>query len=238
MYRFAAACLALLPVTAFAGGFVVTKVVDGNTVEAGPRDDPTRPGKIKLALIEAPRLGQPFGEEAKAHLLQLVGDRWVKAECYWFQDGYDTCDLEVDGKTVNLDMLRSGLAVIHDRYKANPSYAYNPKFQEALAAEGEARRLGVGMWSQPAPVMPWVWDAKKAAEKPAVAENAGKKKVAGNGATPAKQNGATESGNGAIQQKINEAAGRYLADKMEDELKDGVKDTAFGILKKKLFGLR
>lgn len=65
--------LLLVPALAFAGEAVVTRVVDGDTIEGGGRN-------VRLQGIDAPETNQPYGNDATAALQGLIlnrrGERW------------------------------------------------------------------------------------------------------------------------------------------------------------------
>jgi micrococcal nuclease len=60
----------------------------------------------------------------------------------------------LDGKNVNEEMVRLGLAWAYRRYLDAP-YA-----SEFIGAEEEAREKGLGLWQQPNPVPPWEFRRK------------------------------------------------------------------------------
>lgn len=210
-------------------GFVVTRVIDGNTVYAGARGDNATPKTIKLRGVEAPRLDQPFGKEAKARLEILVLNKWVVANCEGVYGArVESCSMKVDGDNVAIAMLKDGLAVIHAKYKNMPGLQNDQGYQIALAAEESAKAAGLGMWSQKDPVMPWVWDATHAAKKNEAGQPGGAK------GQPAKSKSAPTQDNdeNGIIAAVERKAGEMVADKIQDKIQDSL----MGHVRKKILG--
>ncbi len=162
MKRFSLAVLAAL-VTVLAPSFphagarlltaTVQRVADGDTVIA----ETANGAKLRLRLlgIDAPEVshngksGQPFGEEARRYLEELVKGREVKVEAHG-PDRYKRAlaMLWRDGVNVNVTMVRAGLA---ERYRGARCQAYCRELEQA---EREARQGRVGVWSQARPESP------------------------------------------------------------------------------------
>ena len=87
----------------------VVGVADGDTLTILDRDNRQR--KIRVAGIDAPEKGQPFGEVSRQNLARLVFDRNVRAECYK-EDRYrrQVCRLFDGSRDVALAQLDAGLA--------------------------------------------------------------------------------------------------------------------------------
>nr|WP_319495217.1 thermonuclease family protein [uncultured Desulfobacter sp.] len=127
--------------------FKVTKVFDGDTVEVQGEDLEFR---IRLVAIDAPETGgykskgQPYSQEAKKVLQQLVQGKNVRLKQYG-TGGYNRILAEIfsQGQNINLTMVRRGLAEVYrGRF---------PKTLDAGAyrkAEADARRRQAGIWSQ------------------------------------------------------------------------------------------
>jgi endonuclease YncB( thermonuclease family) len=140
--------LLILPALSLAGEFKVTRVYDGNTIEAQGYDIEIR---VSLVAIDAPETSmrkrepsQPFSQQAKKHLAGLVLNKTVDVKGY----GLDTYNrilgvIYLDGKNINLEMLRAGLAEVY-RGLAPKKFNLSPYWQ----AEKEAREAKIGMWSQ------------------------------------------------------------------------------------------
>jgi endonuclease YncB( thermonuclease family) len=172
MLRFAAALLALLPALIWAAP--APNVLDGKVVGVADGDtitvlDGNRvQHKIRLAGIDAPEKGQPFGDRAKQSLSRAVMGQEVKVD-WTKQDRYGrivgkiwvappgtgctgpTCPKTLD---VNLAQLTVGLAWHYKEFEKEQS----PEDRGRYAfAEQEARAKKAGLWSEPDPVPPWEW---------------------------------------------------------------------------------
>ena len=137
-------------VPAFADTFRVTKVYDGDTVKAEAGHIVVY---IMLVGIDAPELasrsdetGQPFGEEAKEFLSNLVVGRDVEVEGYGrapYPDDNLIGVIHFKGENVNLEMVRRGLAEACPE-NLPPGFDIGPY----LEAERQAKAQKAGIWSQ------------------------------------------------------------------------------------------
>ncbi|HEX8044135.1 thermonuclease family protein [Candidatus Deferrimicrobium sp.] len=129
---------------------VVEEVVDGDTLlvrTAGSVGAVT----VRLIGIDAPERTHPslgkefFSDEAAAHLTTLCRGKTVRLEKDAEEtDKYDRLLRYVflpppDGRLLNEEMLRAGMARAYTRYPFFRKDAF-------LAAEGRARREGKGLW--------------------------------------------------------------------------------------------
>ena len=131
----------------------VVKVADGDTVTV--LDATQVQHRVRLAGIDAPESGQPFGQAAKVALSQRVAGRTVEVE--WHKrDQYDRLIGKVvcDGIDAGLAQVRAGLAWWYRRFSAE-----QPPVDRAIYEDAEARAkaAGRGLWSSPDPVAPWDW---------------------------------------------------------------------------------
>ena len=123
----------------------VVRVADGDTITI--LDAANTQHKIRLYGIDAPESHQAFGQKSKQHLSSLVFGRDVIVK-------YKSCDkygrilgtVFADGKDVNLEMLKVGLAWHYKHYDKNPEYA---------ASEASARAARLGLWQDKNPVNPY-----------------------------------------------------------------------------------
>ena len=92
---------------------------------------PVAQHKIRLYGIDASEKSQAFGAASKHHLSSLVFGKDVRVK-YKSRDKYGRIlgTVYVDGKDVNLEMIRAGLAWHYKRFDSTPAYA---------AAESEAQ---------------------------------------------------------------------------------------------------
>lgn len=108
-----------------------------------------QPVKIRLANVDAPEKGMPYGSRSKESLSDLC---WGKDATYATQDvdrygrvvGVVTCG----GVEANREQVARGMAHVYPRYNKDASL---PALQEQARAE---RR---GLWADPGPVAPWEW---------------------------------------------------------------------------------
>lgn len=120
----------------------VTRVIDGDTFVADPV------GRVRLADIDAPEVGEPGAREAMAYLIALVYRRWVHLD---IDDLY---------RTDRYDRL---VAVVYLRHNATHLLNVN----QALLDAGHAR-----VWDFPNEFDPATWSlyVYHPAEEPSVAE--------------------------------------------------------------------
>ena len=130
----------------------VVRIADGDTLTILSQATgttgvpPVAQHKIRLYGIDAPESHQAFGQKSKHHLSSLVFGKDVRV-AYKSRDKYGRIlgTVYVDGKDVNLEMIRAGLAWHYKRFDSSPAYA---------AAETEARAVRRGLWSDPNPTPP------------------------------------------------------------------------------------
>jgi len=145
-------CRGLLPLTAVlclaAGPGRALRVVgvhDGDTITCvTPEKEQI---KIRLDAIDAPELGQPFGQAAKKAMSDKVFGKDVlvvpkKKDRYGRTIGH----VMVDGQDVNLEMLEEGMAWHYEQYD------HNKRLREA---EQSARAAKKGLWADEKSVPPW-----------------------------------------------------------------------------------
>ncbi len=129
----------------------VVKVADGDTITV--LDAAKTQHKIRLNAIDAPEKHQAFGEASRKHLAALVAGKDVRVE-YAKRDKYGRIlgVVFVDGRDVNLEMLRAGYAWHYKRFDNNPTYAQ---------AEKDAREKMLGLWRDQNPEAPWDFRMRK-----------------------------------------------------------------------------
>jgi endonuclease YncB( thermonuclease family) len=100
--------------------------------------------KVRFCGIDAPELAQPLGVESRDYLRRLLGDgsvRLVEVE----RDRYGRMVGEVfllDGRSVNVEMVRAGMAYHYAKYSGN----CGGRWAIGLA-ENEARSRSIGIWA-------------------------------------------------------------------------------------------
>jgi micrococcal nuclease len=139
----------LLATTAFAADFTgrVVGISDGDTISVMHG---TRAEKIRLNGIDCPEKRQAFGQRAKQFTLKLAFGKDVTVKTFG-HDKYGRTIGQVilpDGKTLNQELVRAGLAWWYDRYSKDTAFK---------DLETEARAAKRGLWIYPDPVSPWEW---------------------------------------------------------------------------------
>lgn len=134
--------LLLLPALSLGAEAVVTRVVDGDTIEAGGRD-------VRLQGIDAPESNQRHGGRATAALKSLILHRRVRLEVQG-TDRYDRLIAVVysEGRNVNRWLVEQGHAWEYDRYSEDPALG---------RLERQPRAADRGLWAAADPVAPWEW---------------------------------------------------------------------------------
>lgn len=122
----------------------VVGVHDGDTINLLTAEK--RQVQIRLADIDAPELGQPFGQAAKRELSTLCFNRSAKVQArtvdlYGRTVGVVSCE----GKDASREMVRHGMAWAYRAYLKRP---------ELVPLEDAAKGSHAGLWAQPA-VAPW-----------------------------------------------------------------------------------
>ena len=127
----------------------VVGVTDGDTIKV------LKDGvqvKIRLASIDCPEKGQPYGQAAKKFTADLVAGKIVKV---WPTDtdqyGRTIAFVFVGGVDLNKELLKAGLSWHYKKYSRDP---------ELAKLEFEARSKKVGLWVEPDQVAPWEWRKK------------------------------------------------------------------------------
>ena len=129
----------------------VVGVADGDTVTV--LDDRKVQHKVRLAGIDAPEQGMPYGQRSKQYLSNLVFGKTVtlegdKVDRY----GRTVAKVLLNGRDVNLAQIAAGMAWHYKKYEREQSPADR---QSYAAAEAEARAAKLGLWRDAAPLPPW-----------------------------------------------------------------------------------
>lgn len=118
--------------------------------------------KVRFTHIDAPERKQPFNKASKQLVSDLCYGRYVRliynpAKMY---DRYGRLLAEVlleDGRILNKEIIKNGLAWHYKKYSDSKEYA---------ELENQAREAKIGLWIDPDPIAPWIWrvqerDSKK-----------------------------------------------------------------------------
>jgi len=129
----------------------VVKIADGDTLTI--LDGSNTQHKIRLAGIDAPEKGQPFGTKARENLAGKVFNQTVRVEVIDI-DRYkrEVGRIYLCERFVNMEMIRDGFAWRYVQYD---------KPGEFTAAEDDAREHRRGLWADQSPMPPWEWRRAK-----------------------------------------------------------------------------
>ena len=128
------------------------RVVDGDTVYLNTGSDNSI--KVRLAFIDAPELNQPFGNDAKAFLKKIEGQRVtidVKSKDRY---GRHIAILFHRNADINMVMIENGYAWVYTKYL---KYASIPVRNKYIYAESLAKENELGLWQTKDYVAPWEW---------------------------------------------------------------------------------
>ena len=108
--------------------------------------------KIRLAGIDTPEMDQAFGKRAKQALSGYIFGKQVTARLSG-QDRYQRYlgTILLDGKDVNLQMVKDGCAWHYKKYSSDQALAQ---------AESDARSARRGLWEAGDAMAPWDWRSK------------------------------------------------------------------------------
>jgi micrococcal nuclease len=124
----------------------VIAVTDGDTLWVRTGDEAIR---IRLAAIDAPEKGQPFSTAATKYLGAMTkGKQCTVREMGKDKYGRTLGIVTTDGKIVNKEMVRAGLAWHYIKYS---------KSKTLTKLEQEARNKKLGLWKDAKPMAPWEW---------------------------------------------------------------------------------
>lgn len=127
-------------------------VIDGDTIRvmhSGYEE------KIRLFGVDAPEKSQPYGNAAKKFTSEMVFGKIVKVDVKDY-DRYGRTVAKVialNGKTLNSEIVRAGLAWWYERYA--------PYDNELQQLEQNAKNAKRGLWKEPNPTAPWDYREKQ-----------------------------------------------------------------------------
>jgi micrococcal nuclease len=148
--------LVMMLMTGFSGALLsqrqeytgkVVAVADGDTFTLLRGREQVR---VRLEGIDCPEKGQPFGNNARTALSDMVFGKEVRI-AQTDVDRYGRVIARVflsDGRNVNQELLRRGLAWHYTRYSKDEEYA---------RLEAAARKNRAGLWADTRPIAPWDW---------------------------------------------------------------------------------
>lgn len=140
-----------IPVLAQSTLPTVVSVGDGDTLRLRTQGKTIT---IRLGCIDAPETAQkPWGQQSAARLKQIlppstaVRVREIDRDRY----GRTVAELYLGDRSVNLQMVSEGQAVVYRQYLSGCASTKS----QYLQAEDLAKQKRLGFWNQPSPVMPW-----------------------------------------------------------------------------------
>ena len=125
----------------------VVSIKDGDSIEV--IDSNKNTFIVRLAHIDCPEYGQPFSKAAKNFTSDFCFNKAVILE-QTDTDRYGrlVCEIFVEGESLNLALVKNGLAWHHTRYSDDIDFE---------TAEEYARENKLGIWTQTDPIPPWEW---------------------------------------------------------------------------------
>jgi micrococcal nuclease len=128
---------------------LVVGITDGDTLKARCDTEPPRTLAIRLAEIDAPERGQPFGNRSKQHLASLCFRKKAEVRPTAIDRyGRTVARVACQGIDANAAMVRAGFAWGFTKYLTDPGIA---------GLESQARSAALGLWVDASPVPPWDW---------------------------------------------------------------------------------
>jgi len=109
--------------------------------------------KVRLAEIDAPEKGQPWGNRSKQHLTTVCFNKPAEVRLA-SRDRYGRGVARVScaGVDANTEQVRSGMAWVFTRYVEDWTL---------FGVQRDARVAKVGLWTDEQPVPPWEWRSER-----------------------------------------------------------------------------
>ena len=127
----------------------VVAITDGDTIKI--LTPAKQQIKVRLADIDTPERGQPYGRKARQVLGEKIHRRQVEVEEVTI-DRYQRLVGRVflNGRNINAEMVEDGAAWVYRKYSDDP---------QLIRLESQAREQGRGLWAlQPDQrIPPWEW---------------------------------------------------------------------------------
>jgi len=129
------------------GSARVLRVIDGDSIRVNLAGQVL---EVRLAGIDAPEYRQPYAEQSKQLLAEMLLNQEVRLRQSELDRYGRTVALVIrtrDDLVVNAQLIRQGAAWAH------PQYAESGWFK----LEQQARSARLGLWSRARPLPPWDW---------------------------------------------------------------------------------
>ena len=144
----------------------VIAIADGDSLTV--RDGNGLTHGVRLAAIDAPEHGQPYGDQSKRSLTRMALNKdarleWLERDDYgrliaklWVTPDDAPCRTALCPMTLDtgLAQITSGLAWHFKRYERDQAEEDRHRYADA---ETEARARKLGLWHDPAAAPPWDW---------------------------------------------------------------------------------
>jgi endonuclease YncB( thermonuclease family) len=135
----------------------ITGIVDGDTINV--RILGKQQIRVRIAFIDAPEKGQPFGQRAKQAMSELLFGKDVELQAHTIDRYWRlVARVLIDGQDAGLELLKQGLCWVHEKYVGEAAAEIQTGYRDAQH-KAEAER--VGLWQDPDPVPPWQWRKEK-----------------------------------------------------------------------------
>ena len=132
----------------------VTKIVDGDTLII---EDEGTPHYARIINVDAPEIGQEQGKACKQWLEEIVLHKQRVVRILG-KDKYNRLLIHWNEGALGIDELLVSIGHAWEFTKYNKN-----KSLEGL--QNDAIKIRMGIWSDPAPVPPWIWRKMKRAAK-------------------------------------------------------------------------
>lgn len=129
----------------------VISVADGDTLTILTSEK--RSLRVRLAGIDAPEYGQPYGNRSWASLAELCARKEARVTAAG-KDRYSRTlgRVHCAGVDANAEQVRRGMAWVFDRYATDATL---------YAEQDAARAARRGLWAWSKPIAPWDWREAK-----------------------------------------------------------------------------
>lgn len=131
---------------AFSQSGKVVGVKDGDTIVLLENNKTTT---IRLAEVDCPESGQPFGKNAKQFTSALVYQKFVDYEVISYDRyGRTIAKVFIDNKYLSEELIKNGFGWHYKKYSNSENLA---------ELQHLARKNKKGLWVDSVPVAPWDW---------------------------------------------------------------------------------
>ena len=139
----------------------VVAIADGDTITL--LDSENTQHRVRLEGIDAPESHQPFGEQSRLGLSEMIFGKDVSVS-YQKVDQYGRLvgKIILDGTDVNLEQVKAGMAWHYRFYEDEQTQEDRELYDRA---EAEARAARRGLWQDPNPTEPYQFRKEEKRER-------------------------------------------------------------------------